>query len=101
MTVSDPSLSNLERDAIGMLLAGDDPRLGQLRRQLDVCWVRSREMTGVGFWTYLALPPTIEGVGSQLRARLRERLLQCIRTRRWPFRFRPNECCPLGWLIRF
>lgn len=70
MTVDDSGFSDLERDVLEMLLAGNYPRLEQLRRQLNACRVRSREMTGVGFWTSLALPQGIEEVGSGLRTRL-------------------------------
>ena len=68
--MDDSGLSDLERDVLEMLLAGNDARLEQLRGQLDACRVRSREMTGVGFWTSLAVPPGIEGVGNGLRTRL-------------------------------
>jgi hypothetical protein len=50
-----------------MLLAGDDPRLKALRRQLAGSRVRSREFTGVGFFTNLTVPPdaTRAPVGAQ------------------------------------
>jgi len=40
-----------------MLLAGDDNVLSVLREQAKQATVRSREMTGVGFFTYFSVPP--------------------------------------------
>ena len=53
-------LTEFERAVLGMMLAGDDPRLEALRRQLAGCRVRSRELTGVGFYTWLAVLPGVE-----------------------------------------
>ena len=39
-----------------MLLAGDGPTLEQLRRQLEVATVSSREHSGVGFFTNFEVP---------------------------------------------
>jgi hypothetical protein len=45
-------MTNLERDVLDMLLAGDDRTLQALRKQLPSCAVQKRENTGVGFFTY-------------------------------------------------
>jgi hypothetical protein len=46
-------LTNFERAVLEKLLAGDEPFLGGLRRQLRVCTIRERTMTGVRFFVEL------------------------------------------------
>ena len=50
------NLTRLEEEVLELILEGDDPTLGTLREQLAVCRVQDREMTGVGFFTTLAIP---------------------------------------------
>ena len=47
----DSGFSQLERDALDILLTGDDPVLDELRAQLPHITGVVREFTGVGFWT--------------------------------------------------
>ena len=49
-------LSRLEREVLAKFLARDDPGAAVLRQQLEVCRVTKRELTGVGFFTDLAVP---------------------------------------------
>src|SRR5260370_257651 len=48
--------SELEQQALAMLLAGDDPVLAILRQQSVIAQVKSREFTGVGFCTNYLVP---------------------------------------------
>ena len=48
-------LTDLEYAVLEKLLAGDDQRLAQLRRQLENAIVSKRKMTGVGFFTTLSV----------------------------------------------
>jgi hypothetical protein len=50
------------------LLAGDQPVLATLRSQVTVCAVTARDLTGVGFFTSLAVPPTASRAPLQGRA---------------------------------
>ena len=53
----------LEREVLDTMLAGDHPTLVALRAQLALAEVRSRLLTGVGFYTELAIPrdaPAVE-----------------------------------------
>src|SRR6266568_178399 len=50
-------LTRLERAVLDMLLAGEHSMLEALRAQLAVCTLTSRDMSGVGFFTSLAVPP--------------------------------------------
>lgn len=50
-------LTKLERAVLDKLLAGDHPVLATLRAQVAVCTVISRELTGVGFFSSLMVPP--------------------------------------------
>jgi hypothetical protein len=45
-------LTDLETAVLRKLLSGHHQVLALLRQQLDVCRVREREFTGVGFYTY-------------------------------------------------
>jgi hypothetical protein len=69
------TLTPLEDAVMRLLLAGDDPTRVTLRRQLEVATVVSRELTGVGFFTNLAVPDSLrlqfdtlvlEGVGTSI-----------------------------------
>src|SRR5712692_181798 len=50
------TMSPLERAVLEKLLAGDNPVLAALRRQLEVAGVGERDFTGVGFMTTLTVP---------------------------------------------
>jgi len=53
-------LTQLERQVIATLLAPDHPVMDALRRQVDECKVTSREFTGHGFFSALAVPVGVE-----------------------------------------
>lgn len=53
-------LSDFECAVIAKLLAGDHPVLIRLREQAEMARVRSREMTGHGFYVYFELPLDVE-----------------------------------------
>lgn len=55
-------LTNLERRVAEKLLNGDTEVLANLRRQLDVCKITKREMTGVGFFTTFDVPTDVPRV---------------------------------------
>lgn len=59
MTAHD--LTDLERGVLDKLLAGEHPVLEALRRQLGSCRVKSRELTGSGFFTELQVDRTLPG----------------------------------------
>jgi hypothetical protein len=46
-------LGDLERAVLEMMAEGDAPEMRKLQEQLAGCVVRSRELTGVGFFTSL------------------------------------------------
>ena len=50
-------LAPMERDVLEKALAGDHPVLSDLRRQLSMCQVSKREMTGCGFFADLHVAP--------------------------------------------
>lgn len=52
-------LTDLERNVLEKLLAGAHPVLQALRQQLWGCRVRSRELTGYGFFTELQIDRTV------------------------------------------
>lgn len=54
------TFTRLEQAVIEMLLAGNDEVLFVLREQLEGCEVKSREQTGVGFYTKFELPDSVE-----------------------------------------
>jgi hypothetical protein len=58
-------LTQFERDVIATMLRHDHPVADALRAQLDVCRIKRRELTGVGFFTDMVVPQSlaIEGVG--------------------------------------
>jgi hypothetical protein len=55
-TDADRALTPLEHAALEMSLAGDDPRFDPLRKQLQVCHVKAREFSGVGFFSDFSVP---------------------------------------------
>lgn len=50
------TLTTFERRALDALLLGEDPALAVLRKQAAAAEVSSREETGVGFFTDIAVP---------------------------------------------
>jgi hypothetical protein len=50
-------LNSLESAVLNKLLEGNHPALATLRDQLRVAMVRSRRLTGAGFFTEIELPP--------------------------------------------
>jgi hypothetical protein len=63
-------LAPLERAVIEALVSRWEPGYAELRQQLASCRARSRETTGVGFYTVLEVgphaPPAPESVGNPL-----------------------------------
>lgn len=51
-------LNDLERAVLTALVEGDHPVLEALRHQLETCGVKSRELTGHGFFTELEVEPS-------------------------------------------
>ncbi len=49
------NLSELERAVLEKLLQGTHPFLVRLNSQTEFCYVRRREMTGAGFYTYFEI----------------------------------------------
>ena len=49
-------LSKIEKAVLEKLIEGSIPLLTELRKQFDVCTVKDREFTGVGFFTYFSVP---------------------------------------------
>ena len=54
------SLTDLDNQVLCILLAGDDPILDIFRVQHKYATMKKREMTGVGFFTDLSIPPDVE-----------------------------------------
>ena len=52
-------LTDLERDVMARLVDGDDPTLQIVREQFHSATVSSRELTGVGFFTYFTVPDAV------------------------------------------
>src|SRR4051812_21994815 len=52
----------LETAVMQKLLDGDSPLFESLREQFRVATVKSRELTGVGFFVDFALPPGVEPI---------------------------------------
>jgi hypothetical protein len=52
-------MNEIERQAIDFILRGDHPILATLRVQLSRSSVRSRESTGVGFFTQFTVPTSV------------------------------------------
>jgi hypothetical protein len=50
------NIDKLEQQVLQMLLEGDDPALAILRIQFGLAKRKPREMSGVGFFTYLDVP---------------------------------------------
>jgi hypothetical protein len=64
-----PDLTPLESEALKQLLAGEDPVLAGLRKQLAVADIRSREFTGVGFYVNFDLPKHVPRLHEVLRVK--------------------------------
>jgi len=58
------SFSGLERRVLQMLLEGSHALLPLLRQQIEQSEVKSREMTGVGFFTHVSIPEELRIYGS-------------------------------------
>ena len=52
-------LTPLEEAVLRKLTKGEHSFMRTLRSQVEACSVREREMTGVGFWTELAVPSSV------------------------------------------
>lgn len=52
-------IQDLERHVMEMLLAGENPELELLRQQYRASQVKSRELTGCGFFTYFAVDKSV------------------------------------------
>jgi len=60
-------MEQLEHDVLRMFMEGDDPVLDALRRQLRLAKRKSRQMSGVGFFSYFDVPeeaPRLPGKAS-------------------------------------
>ena len=57
-------LTDLERRVLEMLLNGGHPLLTLLRRQVEHASVKSRQLTGVGFFTDFKIPEKLRITGS-------------------------------------
>ena len=60
-------MNEIEKRALEMLLAGENEALDVLRKQLKAAKVASRELTGVGFFTNLAVPPELPRLRNRQR----------------------------------
>ncbi len=60
------SFTPLESEVLKWLLAGDDLVLEELRKQLAVSKIKSRENTGHGFYVHFMLPKDIKGIHEYL-----------------------------------
>jgi hypothetical protein len=67
--IEELTLTKLEADVLKMLLAGDDLVLEAMREQLARAKVKSRKMTGVGFYTYFDVPSNVVKIDEQINAR--------------------------------
>ena len=56
-------LTPLERDVIATILRPVHPVMDALRAQLAVCRTKSREFTGVGFYTQIVVPQALTAAG--------------------------------------
>jgi hypothetical protein len=59
-----PKINNLERQLLDALLSGDDPVLLALRDQLSKSKIKSRELSGVGFFLNFSVPDSVPRIGS-------------------------------------
>jgi hypothetical protein len=62
--------NSLERQVIEKLLTGDHPVLSVLRQQFATARFRSRDLTNVGFFTYIAVSPDEQPARLTSRAHL-------------------------------
>jgi len=65
------ALSALERTVLEQVLAGDDPALEPLRRQVAMATAGGRTWSGVGFLTRLAVPADAPAAAGDAGHRLR------------------------------
>lgn len=63
-------MNEMEAAVVAALLAGDKEELAILRQQVQQAVVRSRRLTGVGFWTYFDVPPGAPRLTDSSRLRL-------------------------------
>ena len=63
-------MNEIEAQVVAALLAGDREDLAILRQQAQHVVVRSREHTGVGFWTYFDVAPDATRLGNSGRHEL-------------------------------
>jgi hypothetical protein len=56
-------LTPLEREVIAAFLTPADPVVDGFRAQLEACRIKSREFTGVGFYTQLVVPQAMAVAG--------------------------------------
>jgi hypothetical protein len=61
------NLTKFEYAVLEKLLRGDHPILVELYGQLSTCNVRDREMSGIGFFTYLKVPSELKKTNINLR----------------------------------
>jgi hypothetical protein len=59
--------TELERAVLERLLSGEHPLLEQLRKQLAVCHVIRRELTGVGFYTHFGVDNVLPADDANVR----------------------------------
>lgn len=57
-------MTDLEQQVLSLLLTGDDPVVSGLRAQVNGAAVKSREMSGVGFFTTFELPKNLAPVAN-------------------------------------
>jgi hypothetical protein len=61
----DITLTPIEREAMKMLLDGNDSTMSTLRAQFGVATVAKKEMTGVGFFVNFSMPADVPRVSSE------------------------------------
>ena len=69
--MNDLTFSPLEKKALELLLAGEDPVLDVLRQQLSSATISSRQYTGVGYYLNFDLPHKRSGFQETINFRSR------------------------------
>lgn len=64
MLKPDVEMTDLEHRVLSLLLTGDDPVLSGLRAQMNAAKMKSREMTGIGFFTSFEVPTSLAPVAN-------------------------------------
>ena len=64
------AFDEFERTILDFLLAGDDPTLAALRDQIKAAVIISREFTGVGFFSRIAVPDYVERLSGRKNCEL-------------------------------